>query len=312
MNRTLLMRLFVLWVLFIFGCNPINQEGNVPISWKELNQKTSEGIKLYYGRNTALPLNAWYADIDLNRSDLTAKVISSHDEDKRQTPSELLSSTQAAVVLNGGYFIMNQAPTSHVGLLKENNVLLEPASQTVLRDNARYFISRGALGFNHQNDPDISWVATRNDSIFSWDQPLNNRPGNPVKLLDFSTAKYWNMEGAIHAGPVLIQNGMVQVTTEQEVFFNTPVAGVQPRSAVGITKDNHLILLIVDGRQSESRGVYLEELATILLDLGCEKALNLDGGGSSALVTPEGLLNRPVGLHAQREIMSAIGIYVNN
>ena len=73
-----------------------------------------------------------------------------------------------------------------------------------------------------------------------------------------------------------------------------------------------LILLVVDGRQPESRGVYLEELATILMDLGCDVALNLDGGGSSALVTSEGLLNRPVGLRAEREIMSAIGIYVND
>ena len=311
-QSNLLMRFIVILILFISGCNPINQEGNVPISWTELNEKTAEGIRLYYGRNTSLPLNVWYADIDLNNSSITAKVISSHDDDKRQTPSELLLSTHATIVLNGGYFIMNQAPTSHVGLLKENNILLEPASQSILRDNARYFISRGAIGFNNQNVPDISWVATRNDSIFSWDKPLNNRPGNPLELLDYSTATFWDMVGAIHAGPVLLQNGIAEVTTEEEVFFNTPVAGVQPRSAVGITKDNHLILLVVDGRQPESRGVYLEELATILMDLGCDVALNLDGGGSSALVTSEGLLNRPVGLRAEREIMSAIGIYVND
>jgi exopolysaccharide biosynthesis protein len=84
---------------------------------------------------------------------------------------------------------------------------------------------------------------------------------------------------------------------------------VQPRSALGITKNNHLILLVVDGRQTESRGVYLEELAAIMLDLNCEEAINLDGGGSSALVTKEGLLNRPIGLGIEREIMSAIAIF---
>ncbi|MBL7014311.1 MAG: phosphodiester glycosidase family protein [Candidatus Marinimicrobia bacterium] len=303
------MRFFVLLILIISGCNPISQEGNVPISWTEKMDQIPEGIRIFHGRNSSLPLNVWYADIDLNHPNLMAKIISSHDEDQRQTPSELLKLTQASVVLNGGYFIMNQAPTSHVGLLKENNVLLEPASPSVIRDNARYYISRGAIGFNKHNIPDIAWVATRNDSMYYWDNPLNNRPGNPAEGLEFTLASYWDMIDAFHAGPVLVQDGVANVSTEEEVFFNTPIAGVQPRSAVGITKENHLILLVVDGRQPESRGVYLEELATIMVDLSCEEALNLDGGGSSALVTRNGLLNRPVGLHVEREIMSALAIY---
>ena len=40
----------------------------------------------------------------------------------------------------------------------------------------------------------------------------------------------------------------------------------------------------------------------------CHEALNLDGGGSSALFVDGNLMNRPVGLSSQREIMSSIAV----
>jgi exopolysaccharide biosynthesis protein len=47
-------------------------------------------------------------------------------------------------------------------------------------------------------------------------------------------------------------------------------------------------------------------------DLGCVEAINLDGGGSSAMVVDGKLLNRPAGTTSQREVMSAIAVSVNN
>ena len=67
--------------------------------------------------------------------------------------------------------------------------------------------------------------------------------------------------------------------------------------------------MVVDGRQAESRGVYLEELAIMMSEFDCLEAINLDGGGSSAMVADSRLLNRPVGRINQREVMSAIGIF---
>ena len=58
-----------------------------------------------------------------------------------------------------------------------------------------------------------------------------------------------------------------------------------------------------------SRGVDLPELANIMQELGCEDAINLDGGGSSALVVNGMLLNRPAGKTVEREVMSAIAVY---
>ena len=97
------------------------------------------------------------------------------------------------------------------------------------------------------------------------------------------------------------------------MFFNTPVAGVQPRTAVGYTNDNNLILMVVDGRQVDSRGVYLEELAIMMLEFNCVEAINLDGGGSSTMVADSRLVNRPSGRTSQREVMSVIGVfYIQN
>lgn len=59
---------------------------------------------------------------------------------------------------------------------------------------------------------------------------------------------------------------------------------VHPRTAVGISRDgSELFVLVLDGRSSDSRGMTLPELAALLRDMGAHNALNLDGGGSSAM-----------------------------
>ncbi|MBR2453012.1 MAG: phosphodiester glycosidase family protein [Clostridia bacterium] len=60
--------------------------------------------------------------------------------------------------------------------------------------------------------------------------------------------------------------------------------GAAPRTAIGITKDGEIILYTIDGRQSgHSYGVQLRTLAKRMKELGCIEALNLDGGGSTAI-----------------------------
>lgn len=60
---------------------------------------------------------------------------------------------------------------------------------------------------------------------------------------------------------------------------------IHPRTAVGIDRDNHRIfLVVVDGRQSHSRGFTMVEMSNFLWQLGAEDALNLDGGGSSTML----------------------------
>ncbi|MFD0686090.1 phosphodiester glycosidase family protein [Actinomadura fibrosa] len=61
--------------------------------------------------------------------------------------------------------------------------------------------------------------------------------------------------------------------------------GPAPRSAAGVSRDGrHLYLVVVDGRSPRSAGLTVAELAGLLDRLGAGAAVNLDGGGSSALV----------------------------
>jgi len=92
-------------------------------------------------------------------------------------------------------------------------------------------------------------------------------------------------------GPLLIMNDTL-VTMLKNPFNNNR----HPRSAVAIS-GNKLILITVDGRNNQAYGMSLPELAFFLKQIGAEKALNLDGGGSTTLVlnTPkkQGILNYP-------------------
>jgi len=100
--------------------------------------------------------------------------------------------------------------------------------------------------------------------------------------------------------------GRVHIPADEEVFFGSSIPNVHPRSAAGRTAEGALIIMVVDGRQDVSRGVYLEELAAMMRDVGAVDAMNLDGGGSSTLVVDGSLLNRPTGGTTEREVMSAL------
>jgi len=70
--------------------------------------------------------------------------------------------------------------------------------------------------------------------------------------------------------------------------------GRHGRTAVGVTADGRLLLVVVDGRQpGYSRGMTLRELAELLLRLDAVSAMNLDGGGSSEMVVNGLTASRP-------------------
>ena len=116
-------------------------------------------------------------------------------------------------------------------------------------------------------------------------------------------------ENILGAGPLLVKSGKVMVTADKESFPADIAVGKAPRSALGITSEQNLILVTVDGRSDYSGGVTLEELAAYLVQLGAVEAMNFDGGGSSTLVTLNRVLNNPSdGKLQQRAIGNILGI----
>ncbi len=284
------------------------------MTWEIVESTTPNfpaGIKIMKGRNDELPINAWAAIIDPRDPNVDLNVIVSEDIDRRETLTQFSQNKKARVVVNGGYFLIDKTPTEHVGLLYVNNRTVAPATKSVLRNNKRYFTARGAVGFLDDGGIDIAWVTSRNDSLFNFPEPLENQPEEPVDSFDFSKAETWEVDDAIHAGPVLMHDGKIRVTSNEEVFFGSTIPDIHPRTAAGYRNSGELVLLVVDGRQVDSRGVDLQELAILMRDLGCVEAINLDGGGSSAMVVDGKLLNRPAGTTSQREVMSAIAVSVN-
>lgn len=103
-----------------------------------------------------------------------------------------------------------------------------------------------------------------------------------------------NWQNMMISGPVLLENGIV----EEYASNNNHANARHPRTAIGhIEASNTLILLTVDGRTNQALGMSCTELAEVLLALGCDNAINLDGGGSTTLWAASepnnGILNYP-------------------
>ena len=303
--RSLYILLLIFHLLIFSSCTRSTLHDSIDMKWRIIKNNIGNNISLYEGYNPNVPLRGWAVLVPLKDNQI--RILVSEDEDGVSTNSQISSIFNATVVINGGYFFRGKSPMRHVGLLKSNDSLYEPASNSVYRDNIKYKTNRGAFGIYHDNTVDISWASTRNDSIFCWSFPFKNRPGKPASI-NYSFSQFWNVKEAIHAGPILLRNRAVNVSSEQEVFFNTPVDGVQPRSAIGYKKNGDVVMMVIDGRQVDSRGAYLEELAMLMKQFDCEEALNLDGGGSSSLVVNGELINNPIGLKSEREVMSFVAI----
>ena len=114
---------------------------------------------------------------------------------------------------------------------------------------------------------------------------------------------------AIGGGPVLINAGEYANTWKAEMF---DVGGVnptsnQPRTAVGVTGAKKMILFVCEGRSMTEgiKGLTTEDVANVLLDLGCVEAINLDGGGSSCMLI-NGKETIKVSDGSQRSVASTI------
>lgn len=66
-----------------------------------------------------------------------------------------------------------------------------------------------------------------------------------------------------------------------------------PRTAIGYFEPGHYCLLVVDGRQKSSRGMFPDEMAALFEQLGCQAAYNLDGGHCSFMTMQDQVANHP-------------------
>jgi exopolysaccharide biosynthesis protein len=174
-------------------------------------------------------------------------------------------------------------------------------------NNAIFAINGDYYGFRDTG------IVIRNGVVFRDDgarQGLAFYRDGTVKVYDETTTTaeqlladgVWN---TLSFGPSLLDAGEVAEGIEDvEVdtnFGNHSIQGEQPRTAVGIIDENHLVFVVVDGRSpGYSAGVTMTGLAEIMQGLGATTAYNLDGGGSSTMYFNGGLVNNPLGENKER------------
>ncbi|MBQ4114822.1 phosphodiester glycosidase family protein [bacterium] len=121
-------------------------------------------------------------------------------------------------------------------------------------------------------------------------EPMSKAKRLKLKL---KTDPAWsNVNHIISGGPYLVKDSQVYVDMTAQKLSS--IGGRNPRTAIGFTEDNHLILLTADGREGASVGLTLMELANLMKEFGCVQAMNLDGGGSTVMYINGQVVNKPV------------------
>ncbi len=104
---------------------------------------------------------------------------------------------------------------------------------------------------------------------------------------------------------LLVENGEV-------CEFTSNITGKNPRTAMGISPSGQtLVLVTIDGREADCAGFTQTDMANFMIALGCDKAINLDGGGSSTMVTVDrftGLQTVQNSVSSQRRVSTALGV----
>lgn len=141
------------------------------------------------------------------------------------------------------------------------------------------------------------------------DQLVQLQVGDKVIIKQSMGGNADKAKHVLGAGPRLIQSGNIVLGNGNiEQFLPDIMNGRAPRTAVGLTKDGKIILMVVDGRSSLSNGFTLWELASELRSKGVVDAMNLDGGGSSEMVVGNSIKNSPSD-NQERRVSVGLGVF---
>jgi hypothetical protein len=130
--------------------------------------------------------------------------------------------------------------------------------------------------------------------------------GRPSGVLASSTV--------INGGPQLVQGGRERITQAADGFVRPTdpsfsygfVAKRNPRTFAGVDASGRTLLVTVDGRSVDELGLSIPETADVARSLGMVEAVNLDGGGSTAMVIRGELISRPSDAAGERPVGDAL------
>lgn len=218
---------------------------------------SDDNISVTLTERTVSNTQVYIADVTVSSSEYlkTAFAQNTYGNNVTAKTSETAANNNAILAINGDYYGANTT-----GYVIRNGV--------VYRDTVREDSSNGDLAIYK----DGSFKIIYEDQV-SADQLVKD---GVVNLLAF--------------GPSLVENGEIAVDTNSEVGQSM---SSNPRTAIGIIDENHYIIIISDGRTSESEGLSLYQMAEVMKSYGVKTAYNLDGGGSSTLYFNGQVINKP-------------------
>lgn len=175
---------------------------------------------------------------------------------------------------------------------------LKPTSQLALEHGASVAVNGGFFDMKNGGATDFIQV---DNNVVNRTRKKSDR-GNALLLLSEKEVKIKAAADTLYeaerypnvmlSGPLLVAGGNPYPLTKNAFNDNR-----HPRTAIALTGDEKLLLLVVDGRNKSSHGMNLHELSSILRWLGAKEAMNLDGGGSSTLyiegATENGVVSYP-------------------
>jgi exopolysaccharide biosynthesis protein len=135
---------------------------------------------------------------------------------------------------------------------------------------------------------------------------LRDGSGRPVQ-----TAK---AETIVNGGPQLVRDGRDEITQARDGFVHPGdpsfaygfVVKRNPRTFAGVDAQGRTVLVTVDGRTTSDLGLSIPETADVARSLGLVDAMNLDGGGSTAMAVNGALVTHPSDAAGERPVGDAI------
>jgi Phosphodiester glycosidase len=173
---------------------------------------------------------------------------------------------------------------------RANELILEDVNPTFPNRDRAGTVVRIARGSGHAIPASGAVLQARGIS-----RKFLSREAAPGLVLTFrlGLTNWWdNVENAIGGGPLLVSGG-VPVYRPDEAFTSYQIDLRHPRTAVGQRPNGTIILLVADGRSKQSHGLTMNQLANQMAYYGAERAMALDGGGSSEMAFNTRVLNVP-------------------
>ncbi len=247
------------------------------IDWtnKSATASLPQGIELYSTRIESIDSSVHYLKLNLLNEALELRAVSAAQS---KNLNDYVKATGAIAAINGGYFSGNSSYSAVI----DNFTYFARNVTSLNRNSKTYPVLRSGLTVLANDNVEVNWIYQFDQSgeVYKFNEPL------PYSISDETPLpKPTKAEGTafmpklvIGGGPTLVKNGQVNITYAEEVFWGSGVElnDFRPRTAVCVTADQHLLMIVATHYK-------ISALPELLISLGCESAMNLDGGGSSAM-----------------------------